>query len=206
MQDATDFNTELWHNFKAGHQEAFASLYNQYVGVLFSYGTKLSPDPDLVKDCIHEVFLDLYQHRQKLSETDNIRFYLFKSLKRTIFRKRKRNEKLNDIAQNIPFEFNTKYTIEQQLIETEKEESIKQQVATMLQSLTPYQREIIYLKFNMGFNYLEIAQMTGINHDSVKKQIYRILKKLRASAVGRITLQLLFTPLSFFQPAVKTQL
>jgi DNA-directed RNA polymerase specialized sigma24 family protein len=68
--NATARNNQLiWESFKAGNKEAFAQLYNQYVQVLFRYGTKLCPFDDLVKDAIQEVFLDLYQNVKKTPPT-----------------------------------------------------------------------------------------------------------------------------------------
>ena len=47
----------VWTNFRKGDAYAFKEIYNQYVDFLYAYGTKLTPDFDLVKDCIHDLNL-----------------------------------------------------------------------------------------------------------------------------------------------------
>ena len=57
---------EIWHHYLQGNDQAFESLYNAFVGRLFSYGCNFTTDEALVKDAIQEVFLKLYQ-RDKAS-------------------------------------------------------------------------------------------------------------------------------------------
>ena len=53
-----------------------------------------SRDRELVKDCIHDLIFDLYKYRKNLAENDNIRNYLFKSLKRKVLASGKKNLRL----------------------------------------------------------------------------------------------------------------
>ena len=144
---------------------------------------KLNPDKDFVKDCIQDVFLDIYEHKSKLSIPKNINFYLFKALKRTLFRKLKKerkNDGLNDLNQTY---FATEYNIESETIDKEIEKRNKRIINLITKELTSKQQEILYLKFNKGFSYIEISEIVGIDHNSVRKQVYRAIKKLRTNPV-----------------------
>ena len=190
---------QLWILFKQGDKEAFSRLYELYVDVLFSYGTKISADTELVKDCIHEVFMDLHRHRNSLSDVSNIKFYLFMALKHLLLRRIKRERKLSGIfgfSMNS-YDFQIQYSIEDNIIRDEQETMVRKYVLGLLDKLNSQQREILYLRFNQGFNYNQIAKITGINGDSAKKQVYRILKRLREIA-GKDSLYLLV--FSFFCP------
>ena len=79
-------DTFLWNDFIKGDENAFRLIYLQYVQSLFKYGCNFTRDEALVKDCIHDVFIDLSKYRSDLSSTNNIKLYLFKSLKRKIIR------------------------------------------------------------------------------------------------------------------------
>lgn len=81
-----DSDSELWQKFREGSEDAYASIYEKFSPVLFSYGYRLSQDEDLVKDCIQDLFVNLWLSRRKLGATDSIKFYLFRSLRREIFR------------------------------------------------------------------------------------------------------------------------
>ena len=81
----------LIHAFQLGDVNAFSSLYDMHVNILFNYGSKLTSDKELIKDCIHDVFVKLYTKKNELDIINNFKSYLFISLKNKIydeFRKR----------------------------------------------------------------------------------------------------------------------
>ena len=80
-------DVQLWMEIKKGDLKALGHLYDLYINVLFSYGIKHSKDKEHVMDCIHDLFLDLYKYKEKLTCTDNVKYYLFASLKRKINKK-----------------------------------------------------------------------------------------------------------------------
>lgn len=62
-----------------------ANIYTEYVDVLFTYGTNLGFDKEIVKDSIHDIFVKIALDNTILSSVDNIKFYLLKSLKNKLF-------------------------------------------------------------------------------------------------------------------------
>jgi DNA-directed RNA polymerase specialized sigma24 family protein len=76
----------IWSRFLKGDNQVLSLIYLQHSNALFDYGCRFTVDRDLVKDCIQEVFCSLIRNRSSLGETDNIRLYLLKSLKRKIIR------------------------------------------------------------------------------------------------------------------------
>ncbi len=144
---------------------------------------RLKPDRDFVKDSIQDVFLDVYEHRAKLSVPNNINFYLFKALKRNIFKKLKIERKADDFRPLSTMDFVTEYNIENETIGKEIDKRKKEIVTQLMKELTPKQQEILYLKFTKGFNYIEISQIIGIDHNSVRKQVYRAIKKARENPI-----------------------
>ncbi|AUP78619.1 RNA polymerase sigma factor [Flavivirga eckloniae] len=178
---------EVWIKFVNGDKNAFTSIYNLNVDALFSYGMKLNPEKGFVKDCIQDVFLDIYEHRKQISTPKNIRFYLFKALKHTMFRELKKERKKSHLPEHENLSFITAYNIETKTISTEVEEHQKELVAKIIKELTPKQQEILYLRFTKGFSYIEISEIININHNSVRKQVYRVIKKLRKNPIFNTT-------------------
>jgi RNA polymerase sigma factor (sigma-70 family) len=183
---------QLWTLFKHGDMDAFSRLYELYVDVLYSYGTKISADTELVKDCIHEVFLQLYKNRKNLSDISNIKFYLFISVKHLLLRRIKRERRFSEILgfRMDTSGFHIEYSVEDNLIIDEQEKKIREYVLRLLEKLNGQQREILYLRFHQGFSYDQIAKIININSNSAKKQVYRILQRLREFA-GKDSLYLL---------------
>lgn len=169
----------IWEKFREGDVEAFAQLYNLHVDMLFRYGTKLCNDDDLVKDAIHEVFLDLYQKRQNnRSNPDNLRYYLMLAIKRNLIKKMKSNRRLVSEDTVTDF-FEVEYTIESAVEGPEEEAELNRKISLMLRSLTPRQKEALYLRYNESMPYDEIARVLNITVESARKQVYRALSSIR---------------------------
>ena len=61
MMEQTNNSTEtLLASFQAGNMAAFSQLYDLHINILFNYGLKLTIDKELLKDCIHDIFVKLY--------------------------------------------------------------------------------------------------------------------------------------------------
>lgn len=191
----------LWKRFIEGDDKAFFSIYDQYFDVLYSYGIHFSKDKDLIKDCIHDLFLDLYKYRERLSETDNIHFYLFRSLRRLLYKEQsKRISVLSDnkilLENDIPV-----MAFEDTIIESETKNGNHRILAEAMTELSERQREGLSLKFEQNFSYKEIADILGISVESARTCIYRALKDLRKAlkkkGVSTFILFLLFREKSF---------
>ena len=171
---------DIWENFRLGDKEAFAFLYNQYIDILYRYGTKISQEEGLVKGAIQEVFLDLYLKRKKnKTNPQNLKFYLILALKRNLIKKLKRNRKLVNDESSNDILFEPEYSIENKIIEQEENAEISLRLNKILNQLPSKQKEVIYLRFNESLEYSEIAILLNISIESVRKQVYRAIKTIR---------------------------
>ena len=170
---------EVWYRFRIGNQAAFGEIYEEFIDSLFAYGHKITRDRELVKDCIQDIFIDLRRLNPNLHHPEYLEFYLFKSLKNVIIHRLKENKR----SDNLPIEelivFDLKFNIEQDDFDQESDQLRLEKLKTILQTLDPQKRELLFLKFNTGLNYVEIGQLLGLNPDTVKKQVYRTLDHLR---------------------------
>jgi RNA polymerase sigma factor (sigma-70 family) len=173
----------FWQDYKDGENKAFSEIYNLHVTVLFAYGMKLCQNREIVQDAIHDIFIDIYVNRNRRSKPDNLRFYLIKSLKNRILRNLKKERKYSEEGDGVQGIFYTEYSAETSIIEGELDQDKIRLMTEALKDLSQRQQEILYLRFTLGFNYMEIAKMVNLNHDSVRKQVYRTLKKIRSGKV-----------------------
>ncbi|HAZ04277.1 MAG: hypothetical protein A2W90_23040 [Bacteroidetes bacterium GWF2_42_66] len=169
---------DVWNEFKKGDMEAFRQIYNAFLSNLYSYGSKLTNNTLVVEDSIQEMFLDLYTHRKNLSETDNLEYYLLKVLRRTIFHKLKQENRFQSLEDHKLETFNIDFEIERNMPDDIQEEKITL-IKDSLSTMEPQNREILYLKFYRELSYNQISELLGIKPDSAKKQVYRIVSKLR---------------------------
>ena len=99
MMEQTNNSTEtLLASFQAGNMAAFSELYDLHINILFNYGLKLTIDKELLKDCIHDIFVKLYVKKDELGVIDNLKSYLFISLKNKLCDELRKRMYMSDTA------------------------------------------------------------------------------------------------------------
>ena len=172
-----ELNTDyyLWKSFKEGNSDSFYQLYDQYADILYRYGMNFSKDKESIKDCIHDLFLDLYKYRVKLATIDNIRFYLLRSLRRKIHLNQIKSNPIIYINNSIPSNNNHELPFENSIIASEIELENNIALTKALKKLTDRQREGLSLKFEYNLSYSEIAEILNMSVESARTAIYRAL-------------------------------
>src|SRR5580693_2579278 len=80
-------SVNTWVLLIGGDREAFLTLYQSHYQALFCYGFSLTANRELTKDCIQELFLEIWKKRPSLNkDVKNVRSYLFTWLRRKISR------------------------------------------------------------------------------------------------------------------------
>lgn len=169
----------LWRRFLKGDNQVLSLIYLQHSNALFDYGCRFTVDKDMVKDCIQEVFCTLMKSHKHLGETDNVRLYLLKSLKRRIIRELKKNSQQPGLLNDEDFQFDLRWSesLDDQMNDLKEDQ--RQQVLEAMKSLTDRQKEAIYLRFNRGLAYEEISFLLNLNYQSSRALIHRAIEKLR---------------------------
>ncbi|WP_420602763.1 RNA polymerase sigma factor [Flagellimonas sp.] len=174
----------LWNELRKGNVIALGRVYDIYIDDLFSYGMQFSEDRNYVMDCIHDLFLDLYKYQSRLSETNNVKYYLLKSLKRKINRKHK--EKATYFNNDVPFKYVLRSHVpspEEELIAIEKAAQKSQSLHKATEFLTKRQQKGLSLRFNEKRSYEEIAEIMNTSVETSRTIIYRAIKSLRKNIV-----------------------
>ena len=172
-------DTALWQQLKNGEKQALEKIYRQEVKALLLYGKKFSNDEQLVEDCIQDLFIELWKNRATLGATNSIRPYLLISLRRKIIRNISQSKKR--FSQNEPeeYQFQMDFAIEDLIIQKELSTEQSAKLKTALASLSKRQQEALYLKYYSEMDYKDIAEIMGINYQSIRNLIFRALKLLK---------------------------
>ncbi|MEZ0607766.1 RNA polymerase sigma factor [Fibrella sp. WM1] len=170
----------LWDTFRSGHSsDAFSTLYSLFSADLYRYGYNLVRNRQVVEDCLHELFLYLHENRLRLGPTDNIRFYLYRSLRRRLLDTVARLNKCNSDSYLFTDAAFTIQPHENALIESELAERQKELVALALNKLPKRQKEILYLVYMKGLTYPQAAEVMAISIKSVYNTINIALMTMR---------------------------
>lgn len=174
-------HSSLWGLFLQGDRHAFAEIYDAHIDDLFHYGMHFCQEKERVKDCLQDLFQDLWISRAHLSaDIQNVRYYLISSLRRRLLRALRKDRRYQHRDSWEAFEFEYTLPLENQLIQQETLEAQKRLLQEGLANLTRRQREAIYLRFFQNLNYNEVADIMSMQVDSVYNTISKaigILKK-----------------------------
>lgn len=180
-QKITD--NDIWKRFKSGDDAALSYIYKKQYKLLFAYGMKIIPNQELIKDAIQDVFVKLYLHRKNLSDTININAYLIRTLKNKLFDQLSSKYEFLSID-SIPFNFKLEEPFLEKYAKEDSDLKKIKMLLTAINSLTPSQKEIIYLRFIRNLSYDEIGEILNIKYQSAKNLTTRALAKLREVYFG----------------------
>lgn len=173
-------NEKLWLSFIKGDDKAFSQLYELNVDSMLYYGLHFTSMQDVVKDAIQDVFVLIYSSRNRgsLKQVDNVKVYLYVSLKNRLFAFFQKDMDYFHID-NIEPVFSMERSVEDKYIDQEQESVRKQYIRRMLNTLSPRQREVIYYRFTEGMSYEEICIIMKMNYQSVRNLAHRSVLKIR---------------------------
>lgn len=175
---------DLWERFQKGDRDALGKIYRNHVDFLYNYGMHFCLDSDRVKDCLQDIFRDLWLEREHLAATvQNIRYYLLSSLRRRLLRSLQKDRRYQSDLPDDSFDFELIPSHESAIVADEIYNERKAKLQQGITSLTRRQREVIYLRFYQNLSYAEIARIMAMKIDSIYNLISKAIGLLKNSMV-----------------------
>ncbi|TKG96996.1 sigma-70 family RNA polymerase sigma factor [Puteibacter caeruleilacunae] len=181
-----DIDRKLWDEIITGNETSFRQLYDKYVGHLLHFGRQYCQDISLIEDCIQDLFVDLFYYRARLSRTDNVRYYLYRSLRRKLAKAVKGAKNFQHTDDDTGYAFFIEYSIEDTIVDTEQKKELATLVKNELESLPSKQQEALYLRFFQSMSYDEIAELMQIEKQSIRMSVYRAIKTIRENICKKL--------------------
>ncbi|MEO0468787.1 MAG: RNA polymerase sigma factor [Bacteroidota bacterium] len=177
---------DIQRRLAEGDRAALLTIYDRYYEELFCYGMRIVSDNQTVREGIQELFLAVWEGRNRMQNVQQIKPYLLRLLR----------NKLYDQLKMFPFDNLTEkeehlssQPYEQSLIQTEEGYAKKARIEAAFTALSPRQREMIHLRFSEGFSYEEIAEITRLSYQSIRNLVSQGLQRMRK--VFSVVLQLM---------------
>lgn len=156
--------------------ESFEIIYNSYWEKLYSICYSNIEDPEIAKDLVQDIFISLWERREKVIINDSIEKYLVRSAKFKVFEyirnKVNQESKIQSISQSQP----DSVTSAEDIIEY-KELSYK--INECIASLPQHCQNVFYKSRIEGKKNKEIAQALHITERTVEYHITKALIYLR---------------------------
>lgn len=170
----------LLEAYRNGDESAFLSLYDMYAGMLLNYGSCITTDRELVKDCVQDVFVKLINKRDEL-QIAKITSYLIISLRNRLLDEFRRATYMSETAVEDCRLSQTVSDVEEDYISDEHMEVNNRKVSMLMQSLTPRQRKAFTLYYLEERKYDEICELMNMNYSSVRNLVHRGMLKMRSA-------------------------
>ena len=182
LQSRTYLCTKSTKNYHT-YMIDFGTLYDKHIDNLFAFGSRFTTDREMLKDCIHDVFVKFYTKRDLLVNVSNLESYLYISLRNRINDEFRRNihicdNEITDITMRPIAEAE-----EYEHVRTEQLNTLTNNIRRCFSKLSPRQRQIINLYYVEHRKYEDICKIMGINYQSVRNLMHRSISRLREYAV-----------------------
>lgn len=179
-----------WQEIARGNKDSFVRLYDAYYKPLFHYGLKIHQDRELIQECLHILFCELWEKHSSLPlDVQNPKFYLFTWFKRIILKNLPKQELGVEVMMGEPIQD----SVETQQIEIEQLLETHQKLELALAKLTKKQRRFIQLRFFENKSYEEISQSENASVRTVYNVIYEALKSLKGNFICQSILVFIFS-------------
>ncbi|AFD05254.1 RNA polymerase sigma-70 factor [Solitalea canadensis] len=167
----------------------FKELFDFYAPKIYSFGNSYLKSNHDAEELVQEVFIRMWNQRDVLDDTKNIKAYIFKTAVNLIYdqlRKRKL-EKLHTELSLFQHSEEDHSTLDY-LSLGDLQNQINGLIAKM-----PEQRRLIFTLSRVdGLSYDEIAQQLNISKRTVENQVYRAMSFLKEHIDSKYMLYLVF--------------
>jgi len=169
--------SDITEKLSRGDEEAFSLLFRQQYEALCFFAHRFVRDFDAAEGIVQDVFVRLWDTREKLSIHTSVRSYLYAAVKNSCLNQIKRS------GFSSPLEDQGEQSDSTMLRPDAKLESdeISRALEKAIEGLPSKCRQIFCLAKFDGLSYQEIAEIQNVSINTVKTQLRRALKSLSRS-------------------------
>ena len=169
----------LIKRLQQGDETALASLMRMYYDDLYHYASRFTIDRGLIKDCIQEVFISLWQRRETIGAIISPQYYFLRAIKNKTLKALHKKANHESAASVEEYEFQYEFSVEKIIIEKQISEEKGRRLRKTLSQLSKRQKEIIYLKYYQHLDHGQIAELMNVTRQSVYNLLHEAIQKLR---------------------------
>lgn len=171
-----------------GNQVEFTRLFNAYKDKFYTIAYKITESAALAEEIVQDVFLKIWQGREKLPQIDNLEAYLYTSIRNQTFTALRRMAKqprvTNDLSQD-DIAINDEIDAYLQV----REHQIMLQMA--MEKLPPQQGSVFKLIKIDGLTREEAAAKLNLSPASVKAHLALAMPTVRSFCIAWMEMHLL---------------
>ena len=166
----------LTYLVKTGIKDAFRELFERYAPRIYCFALKYFKNEQDAEEVVQDVFLKIWEKREMLDKSKNIRSFVFTVAVNTIYdsvRRKNIENSYKDFAKNN-FDYQAESTWHEVIVN-----EMYARVEESVQTLPDQQRKVFILSKQKGLSNQEISQKLNISKRTVENQLYRALLYLK---------------------------
>ncbi|WP_423126963.1 RNA polymerase sigma factor [Gaoshiqia sp. Z1-71] len=183
-------NTELLLLLKKGDMIAFNAIYNKYSYKLHEFILMYLKQEEDAEEIVQEVFIKLWKSRDKIDVYSSFESFLFTiayNASISLLRKRVSEKKSREYLKSLQ-----QIDTTEQVIDEIQFKELDQKVQSLLEQLTPRQKEIYLLSREEGLTHKEIAQKLNISESTVNNHLVATLKYFKSHIDSNLVINILY--------------
>lgn len=173
---------ELIQEFNRGQQAAFATIYDRYWSAIYYFVRKFIPDTAQVEDITAETFVKLWNARGNFDTEKHIAAFLHTAARNaSIDWLRTEKRQIQNKTELLHLIQEEAYSNLQEDVKTELLKLVEREIERLPSKI----KQVFLLSYIEGKTNEEIAQLMGINNQSVRNHKARGIKLLRLAITGK---------------------
>ncbi len=178
---------ELVKKYLSGDGDSFDELVERYADYIYNFIHQSVSEREWAEDLAQEVFVKVWKNLKKFDTKKKFKVWIFKIARNTIidfFRKRK-EIKFSDLEKKEEeFEIPDTGPIPSEIFE---QKEIREEVKKAIDSLPLIYRLVLSSYHQDGFNFREMAEISGVSANTIKSRYRRGLAMLKEKLLERRT-------------------
>ena len=173
---------EIINRLKKGDRKAFESLFMEHYKNLVLYAKKFVMDTEEARDIVQDVFVYIWDKRQKIQIDKSISSYLFRAVRNACINNLKRENYKQDYLKNFLLSLNNeeaRSSKSQDVHELMVHKDLLLKIETIIEALPEQCKNMFRMSRFRGLKNKEIAEIYSVSPRTVETQIYRALKVLK---------------------------
>jgi RNA polymerase sigma-70 factor (ECF subfamily) len=172
------YNKKIYKRLQENDPIAWRELINLYSDRLYAYALSLSSDHDVSSDIIQQVFINLFESKDRLDPKYSLKSFLYRSTYNLFVDNYRKKKSMSILHEQY-------YHILDQFITNTDEEDFSKKINLLndlIETLPLKTKEVFILSKSDGLTNAEISEILDISIKTVEGHITRAFKLLRKKA------------------------
>lgn len=171
-------NKQLYKNLQENDPLSWRQIINSHSDRLYAYALSLSSDHDVASDIVQQVFINLFESKDRLDPQYSLKSFLYRSTYNLFVDNYRKKKSMSILHEQY-------YHMLEQFVSNTDEEDFSKKVNVLndlIETLPLKTKEVFTLSKHNGLTNTEISQILDISVKTVEGHITRAFKLLRKMA------------------------